>query len=182
MTMAQAKDEPFDLAEAMRVLEAAPGTLHALLGSLPDDWLNFQEDPEAWSPRSVLVHFIHNEQVNWMPRAHVILSDAQVRRFAPFRQMPEGMEFESASVGQMLTQFADLRKQNLSDLRALGLTEDDLDREGEHPVLGKVDLRQLLATWVVHDMNHLHQIAKTLAKRYRESVGPWRPNLAVLDL
>jgi hypothetical protein len=175
-------NEPFDLGEAMRLLEAAPGTLRDLLGSLPETWLNFQEDPEAWSPRSVLVHFIHNERTNWMPRARVILSGEEVRRFPPFRQMPEEVEFESASIDQLLTQFADLRKQNLSALQGLGLTEADLDREGEHPVLGRVTLKQLLATWVVHDMNHLHQIAKTLAKRYREAVGPWRPNLAILDL
>ncbi len=180
--MTAVHNEPFDLGEAMRLLEAAPGTLRAVLGSLPDAWLNFQEDPEAWSPRSVLVHFIHNERTNWMPRARVILSDAEVRTFAPFRQMPEEGQFESASVDQLLTQFADLRRQNLAALEGLGLTEADFDREAEHPVLGTVNLRQLLATWVVHDMNHLHQIAKTLAKRYREAVGPWRPNLAILDL
>jgi hypothetical protein len=180
--MTAAKNMSFDLVEAIHVLEATPGALRALLGDLPEAWLKFQEDPEAWSPRSVLVHFIHNERTNWIPRARVILSDEKVRRFAPFRQMPEEAEFESASVDQLLTQFADLRKQNLSALQGLGLTQDDFDREAEHPVLGTVNLRQLLATWTVHDMNHLHQIAKTLAKRYREAVGPWRPNLAILDI
>jgi hypothetical protein len=175
-------DETFDLGEATCLLEATPGALRDLLGSLPETWLNFQEEPEAWSPRSVLVHFIHNERVNWIPRAQVILSDAETRRFAPFQQMPDETEFASASVDQLLTQFADLRRQNISALQGLNLTQADLDREGEHPVLGVVHLRQLLATWVVHDMNHLHQIAKTLAKRYGESVGPWRPNLAILDI
>jgi hypothetical protein len=180
--MTDVHDGSFDLGEAMHVLEATPGTLRDLLGSLPESWLRFQEDPEAWSPRSVLVHFIHNERINWIPRARVILSDEEERRFSPFQQMPDETEFESASVDQLLTQFADLRKQNLSTLRGLDLTEAEFDREGQHPVLGTVSLRQLLATWVVHDMNHLHQIAKTLAKRYRQAVGPWRPNLAILDL
>jgi hypothetical protein len=174
--------DAFDLGEATRLLEAMPGTLRDLLGALPDTWLNFQEDPEAWSPRSVLVHFIHNEHTNWMPRARVILSDGEVRRFPPFRQMPEETEFESASIDQLLTEFEDLRRQNLSELKGLHLIDADLVREGEHPVLGTVNLRQLLATWAVHDMNHLHQIAKTLAKRYVEAVGPWRPNLAILDI
>jgi hypothetical protein len=91
-------------------------------------------------------------------------------------------EFEDRTVGQLLAQFADLRAQNLAALRDLQLKQADYDREGEHPVLGTVNLRQLLATWVVHDLNHLHQIAKTLAKRYGGSVGPWRPNLAILGL
>jgi hypothetical protein len=180
--MASQQDDMFSLEEATRLLEAAPTTLRALTERLPQTWLDFQEDSDAWSPRSVLVHFIHNERTNWMPRARVILSEADVRRFVPFRQMPEGAEFETATVDQLLTQFAELRKQNLAELRGLGLTEADFDREAEHPVLGTVNLRQLLATWVVHDLNHLHQIAKSLAKRYREAVGPWRPNLAILDL
>lgn len=180
--MTGAPHESFDLEEGIRLLAATPSALRALLVGLPDTWLNFQEEPEAWSPRSVLVHFIHNERTNWMPRARVILSDAQVRRFPPFQQMPDEGEFESQSVDQLLTQFADMRKRNLADLRSLGLRQADFDREAEHPVLGTVNLRQLLATWVVHDLNHLHQIAKTLAKRYRASVGPWRPNLAILDV
>ncbi|HLC05323.1 MAG TPA: DinB family protein [Anaerolineales bacterium] len=180
--MAAVLNEPFDLGEAIRLLEAAPTTLRALLEELPETWLDFQEEPEAWSPRTVMVHFIHNERTNWMTRARVILSDAEDRKFPPFRQLPEEAEFDSASVSQLLTQFADLRAQNLSALRGFNLTQGDYDREAEHPVLGTVNLRQLLATWAVHDLNHLHQIAKTLAKRYRESVGPWRPNLAILDL
>jgi hypothetical protein len=180
--MSAIQDEAFDLDEAIQLLEAAPWTLRALLGSLPEGWLTYQEDPEAWSPRSVMVHFIHNEVTNWMPRARVILSDADPRVFPPFRQMPEESEFETASVDQLLMQFADLRKKNLAELRALGLTEADFDRQAEHPALGTVNLRQLLASWAVHDMNHLQQIAKTLAKRYRLAVGPWRPNLAILDM
>ena len=174
--------ERFEVQEAFRVLEATPATLRALLEKLPDDWLHFQEDPEAWSPHTVLVHFIHNERANWIPRARVILSDNQVRRFPPFRQLPEEGELEAAQVGQLLGEFAELRAASLSALRSLNLRPEDYDREAEHPVLGTVNLRQLLATWVVHDLNHLHQIAKTLAKRYTDAVGPWRRNLAILDL
>ncbi len=175
------RDEPFELAEAMRVLTATPATLRALLEGLPDGWLHFEEDPEAWSPHIVLVHFIHNERTNWIPRARVILSEDEVRKFPPFRQLPEEGQFEDAPVGQLLAQFADLRRESLSALRSLDLRPGDYERQAEHPVLGMVNLRQLLATWVVHDLNHLDQIAKSLAKRYREAVGPWRPNLAILD-
>ncbi len=174
--------EPFELAEGIRLLEATPGTVRALLHDLPDTWLNYQEDPEAWSPRTVLVHFIHNEETNWMIRAMVILSDAEQRSFPPFRQLPDLDEYAGLSIHELLDQFATLRAENLVALRDFELQQADFDRQGEHPVLGTVDLRQLLATWVVHDLNHLHQIAKTLAKRYREAVGPWRPNLAILDI
>ncbi len=175
-------DEPFELAEAISVLAATPATLRALLEGLPDDRLHFKEDTEAWSPHTVLVHFIHNERTNWIPRARVILSEDEVRKFPPFRQLPEEGQFEDAQVGQLLAQFADLRRESLSALQSLDLRPGDYEREAEHPVLGKVNLRQLLATWVVHDLNHLQQIAKSLAKRYRDAVGPWRPNLAILDL
>ena len=174
--------ETFESPEAIRLLEATPPTLRALLEGLPEGWLQFQEDPEAWSPYTVLVHFIHNERTNWMARARVILSNEEVRKFPSFQQLPVQGEFEGRSVVQLLAQFAELRAQNLSALLDLRLNPADYDREGEHPVLGTVNLRQLLATWVVHDLNHLHQIAKTLAKRYRDAVGPWRTALAILGL
>lgn len=174
-------DEPFQLAEAISVLTATPAALRALLGDLSNDWLDFKENPEAWSPRTVLVHYIQNERTNWIPRAQVILSEEHVGKFPPFRQLPEDGIPENAPTGQLLTQFADLRRESLSLLRSLNLKPSDYAREAEHPVLGTVNLRQLLATWVVHDLNHLDQITTTLAKRYRDAVGPWRSNLAILD-
>ena len=172
----------FELEEALQTLEATPRALRELLASLPDAWLDFSEDAEAWSPRRVLVHFIHNEQTNWLPRMRVILSDGEDKTFSPFRQMPEEGEYSPEGTDQLLDLFAQLREENLSAIREFGIKPEDLDREGEHPALGTVDLRELIATWVVHDFNHLHQIAKTLAKRYGDAVGPWRKNLAILDL
>lgn len=177
-----AGDEQFILTEAISVLEATPGVLRSLLEGLPGVWLDLHEDPEAWSPRTVLVHFVHNERTNWIPRARVILSDAEVRRFPPFSQLPKEGTLEGMTIGDLLREFEFLRGQSLTALQSLNLKPGDYAREAEHPVLGVVNLRQLLATWVVHDLNHLHQIAKSIAKRYRAAVGPWRPNLAILDL
>jgi hypothetical protein len=174
------RDEPFQLAEAMSVLARTPATVRALLEGLDDEWLEFKEDPEAWSPRTVLVHYIHNERTNWIPRARVLLTEEQVRKFPPFHQLPEESQSKDAPVGQLLAEFADLRRESLSALSSLALKPGDFAREAEHPVLGMVNLRQLLATWVVHDLNHLDQIAKSLAARYRDAVGPWRRNLAIL--
>lgn len=171
----------FELTEASRVLTATPATLRALLGGLTEDWLLYQPAPGEWSPLTVLVHLIHNERTNWMPRARVILSEVQVRQFPHFRQLPEEDRLEGAPVGQLLTQFADLRRESLSELQSLDLQPHDYERQAEHPVLGMVNLGQLLATWVVHDLNHLHQIAQTLARRYSDAVGPWKVNLAILE-
>jgi hypothetical protein len=181
MMTATPKDT-FELEEAMKVLAATPGTLQSLLGDLPGSWLEFKEDAGAWSPRTVLVHYIHNERTNWMPRVKVTLSEAEVRQFPPFQQLPDLSEYEAFDVLQLLAKFDELRQQHLVELQNLELAPGDFSRLAEHPVLGTVNLRQLLASWVVHDLNHLHQIMKTLAKRYREEVGPWRPNLPIVDL
>jgi hypothetical protein len=174
--------EKFELDEAMSVLAATPAVLHSLLKDLPDPWLNFKEEPDAWTPRTVLVHYIHNERTNWMPRVRVTLSGAERRRFPPFQQLPDLGEYEVFNLRQLLDMFADLRQGNLVELQNLNLRPTDYSIEAEHPVLGTVNLRQLLSSWVVHDLNHQHQIVKTLAKRYREEIGPWRPNLPITDL
>lgn len=176
------EEDRFDLEEGLEALKVTPQTLRAFLDTLPETWLDFREEPDAWSPRDVLVHFIHNEQTNWLPRARVILSESEDKTFPPFSQMPEQDEHPPLETGQLLDQFAQLREGSLEEIRGMGIGPEDLDREGEHPVLGTVSLRQLISTWVVHDLNHLHQIAKTLAKRYGIAVGPWRKNLAILDL
>ncbi|UCF28549.1 MAG: DinB family protein [Chloroflexota bacterium] len=180
--MTSGRGEIFELDEAIRVLTATPGSVGALLGDLQDSWLEFQEEQEAWNPRTILVHYIHNELTNWMPRVRVTLSDAEVRQFPPFQQLPDLADYEAYDLQQLLARFADLRQQNLVEMQNLKLGAADFSRQAEHPVLGTVNLRQLLASWVVHDLNHLHQIAKSLAKRYREEVGPWRPNLPIVDL
>jgi hypothetical protein len=173
---------PFQVEEALALLEATPGVLRSLLDSLPHNWLHFKEDPEAWSPHTVLVHLVHNERTNWIPRARVVLLPDAVRKFPPFHQLPEEGEPMDGGVPELLAEFTRLRQEGLSFIRALRLGPAQLDREAEHPSLGTVTLRHLLATWVVHDLNHLHQIAKSLAKRYQVAVGPWRQYLAILDL
>lgn len=177
-------DRPFHppLGEVISVLEATPGVLESLLTGLPDEWLDFQEDDQAWSPRTVLIHFVHNEQTNWIPRARVIVSDAGVRKFPPFQQLPASGAVKDTSAAGLIAEFTRLRRESVETLRGLALSPPDFDRTGEHPALGTVTLGQLLATWMVHDLNHTHQIVKALAKRHREAVGPWRKNLAILDL
>ena len=180
--MAKAAENKFELDEAVQVLERTPATLRGLLEDLSPAWLNYREDPEAWSPHTVLIHFIHNERTNWVPRARIILSAAEHREFPPFRQLPENAMQDKRSGGNLLKEFSRLRDESVAELRNFDLKASDFERQALHPVLGTVTLRQLLTAWVAHDLNHVHQIAKTLAKRYREAVGPWRQNLPILDL
>ena len=174
--------KPIQLAEAISVLEVTPALLQVLFAKLPTAWLDFREDAEARSPRTVLVHFIQNERTNWIPRAKVILSPSAVRQFAPFQQLPPPGEIDDTNVAAMLSEFARLRQENLAILRGFNLTPGDYQRTAEHPALGTVTLAQLLATWVVHDLNHTHQLLKSLAKLQVTAVGPWRQYLAILDL
>lgn len=170
------------LDEAIPVREATPGILHSLHAHLPREWLDFHEDSDAWSPRTVLVHFIQNERTNWIPRARFTLSPSEVRRFAPFQQLPTPAEIDDTDVAAMLAEFATLRQYSLAILRGFNLKPEDYRRTAEHPSLGTVTLAQLLATWVVHDLNHIQQILKSLAKLHIAAVGPWRQYLAILDL
>ena len=163
---------------AIPVLNATPGVLRSLLEPLPPAWLDFQEEADAWSPGTVLVHLIHSERMNWIPRARVALSADEVRKFVPIP--PQG-KFEG-EIAPRLAEFAELRRENITTLQGLNLKAEDYLRTAEHPSLGTVMLGQLLATWVVHDLNHIHQIVKTLAKMRTAAVGPWRQYLGILDV
>jgi hypothetical protein len=171
---------PFVLDEALGMLARTPATLDALLRGLPDPWLAAHEGGETWSPFDVVGHLIHGEQTDWVPRAKIILAHGDTRVFERFDRLAQ---FGSArqTQEQRLDEFARLRQRNLDELRGLGLSPQDLDRPGRHPELGPVTLRQLLATWVAHDFDHVVQISRVLARQYSDEVGPWRAYLRVIS-
>lgn len=170
----------FDLEHAVAVLERTPAALHALLDDLPAAWTTPNEGPDTWSPFDVLGHLIDGEQTNWLPRARIILSDAADRRFAPFDRTRHLDTNRGHTLAELLARFADLRSVNLRELRGLHLTASQLVRTARHPEFGTVTLAQLLATWVAHDLGHLAQIARVMAKQYKQAVGPWEAYLPVL--
>lgn len=171
----------FELTHALEVLERTPGTFRALLGGLSEPWTAPNEGPDTFSARDNLGHLVHAERTNWMPRARVILAQGPDRRFGPFDRFGHYEESRGKGVAELLDEFAALRAESLAELRGWGLSERELALEGEHPALGPITLRQLLATWVAHDLGHVAQTARVLAKQYREAVGPWRAYLPVLD-
>ena len=171
----------FALDDTRALLARTPAVLTAWLGDLPDAWIRATEGDGSWSPFDVVGHLIHAEETDWMPRARLILSDAADKTFAPFDRTAMFTASEGKTLPQLLARFAELRAANLRELDGWALTAAQLDRQGQHPALGPVTLRQLLATWATHDLGHLAQVARVMAKQHREAVGPWRAYLSVLD-
>lgn len=174
-------DAEFDLTESVAVLERTPAALRALLAGLPEPWIVATEGPETFSAFDNLGHLIHGERADWIPRARLILQQGANRTFEPYDRFAQVHESAGKSLAQLLSEFEALRFGNLATLRGWQLTDEKLALQAEHPSLGTVTLRQLLATWVVHDLGHVAQIARVMAKRYRDAVGPWRTYLPVLD-
>lgn len=171
----------FDLADGIAVLERTPGALRSLLAGLPPSWIDATEGPETWSPYDNVGHLVHGERTDWIPRARIILAQGTERRFTPFDRFAQSRESRGKSLGMLLDELARLRAENVTTLRSWRLTDAQLALAGEHPALGAVTLRQLLATWVAHDLGHVAQVARVMAKQYRTAVGPWREYLPVLD-
>ena len=163
------------------LLTRTPAALNALLRDLPEAWTHQNEGENTWSAFDVVGHLIHGERTDWMPRVRMVLEFGESQAFEPFDRWGQERESRGKPLGQLLDEFARLRSENLGELRALNLRQDDLDRRGRHPSLGVVALSQLVATWAAHDLTHLHQISRIMAHQYRDAVGPWSAYLGVLQ-
>jgi len=171
----------FELNHAIAVLERTPATLRSLLHGLPPAWTDATEGPDTWSPHVVVGHLIHGERTDWIPRARIILAQGPDRRFTPYDRFAQFRESEGTSLPDLLDEFAQLRAENLSNLKSWQLTDAQLALEGQHPAFGSVTLRQLLATWVAHDLGHVVQVSRVMAKQYRDAIGPWTAYLSVMN-
>ena len=167
------------LEEVVAILERTPASLTALLLGLPEKWTTATEGSQTWSPYDVIGHLIHGERTDWMVRARHILA-ARTEPFEAFDRIAQFRESQGKDLTDLLAVFTHLRRENLAALVALNLTDEDMSKRGQHPELGEVTLGQLLATWVVHDLDHVGQIARTMAKVYGDAVGPWREYLSIL--
>ena len=170
----------FDLRLATEVLERTPATLRALLREVSAPWARGTEGPETFTPFDNIGHLIDGEETDWMPRARIILAQRSDRRFEPYDRFRHWKRNANRSLSSLLDEFAQLRGANLETLRSWRLKQADLDLPGTHPTFGRVTLQQLLAAWVVHDLGHVAQVARVMAKQYREAVGPWVPFMPVL--
>ena len=171
----------FDLASTLAILERTPAVLDTLLRGLPDDWTMENEGPETWSPFDVVGHLIHGEKTDWVPRTRIILTHGPAQPFEPFDRFAQQEANLGRPLKDLLDEFATLRVQNLKAVRDLRLAETDFAKRGMHPALGPVTLGQLLAAWTVHDLGHIAQVSRVMAKQYADEVGPWQAYLAVLS-
>ena len=171
----------FNLADGVAILERTPGTMRALLSGLEPQWIDGTEGPDTWSPYVIVGHLNHGERTDWIPRARIILDQGANRRFTPFDRFAQFEESKGKSLAILLDEFDQLRARNLGILKGWNITDEQLELEGDHPELGRVTLRQLLATWAGHDLGHIAQTARVMAKQYRDAVGPWREYLPVMD-
>jgi hypothetical protein len=171
----------FSLERGLEILERTPQVMRDLLSGLSQDWLDGTEGPDTWSPYVIVGHLIHGERTDWIPRAQIILAQGDDRRFTPFDRFAQFRESEGKSLVQLLDEFSRLRAASLATLKGWDLKDHQLALEGIHPELGPVTMKQLLATWVAHDLGHIAQTARVMAKQYRDAVGPWRAYLPVMD-
>ena len=171
----------FDFDTALPLLRRTPGVLRELLGGLPEPWIVQTEGPDTWNAFDVVGHLIHGERTDWVPRARIIREDGETRAFEKFDRFAQFAVSQGRTLAELLDEFAALRRENLRALAALRLTDADLDRRGRHPELGLVTMRQLLAAWMAHDLDHLVQISRVLARQYSDEVGPWRAYLRIIS-
>jgi hypothetical protein len=170
-----------NLEQTVSLLARTPSTLNALLRDLPEAWAFRNEGGDTWTAFDVIGHLIHGERTDWIPRVKRILECGETKAFEPFDRLAQKKESEGKTLPELLDEFARARTENLNQLRAMNLSSEDLEKRGLHPALGVVTLSELLATWAVHDLTHLHQLSRIMACQYREAVGPWSKFLGVLQ-
>jgi uncharacterized damage-inducible protein DinB len=170
----------FTLEKSIQILERTPNVLAAMLQNISTDWTANNEGGESWSAYDIIGHLIHGEETDWIQRAEIILSKNPDKKFKKFDRFAQFEESKNKSLAQLLSEFKKLRAKNVQTLRSLNITDKDLQAKGIHPFFGEVSLSQLLSTWVVHDLNHIAQISRVMAKQYKEEVGPWIEYLKIL--
>ena len=171
----------YNIEQAIEILERTPAVCTALLAGLSNDWVMNNEGPETFSPYDVIGHLIHGEKTDWTERTKMILEFGNTKTFVKWNRFAQYEESKGKSLVQLLDEFAVIRKQNIAWFKSLQLTETDFDKKGMHPVLGEVTLKNLLSTWVAHDLTHIAQITRVMAKQYKEEMGPWPQFFRILD-
>lgn len=171
----------FNLQRSIEILERTPAVLNTMLQGINEEWTSVNEGPGTWSVYDIIGHFIHGEQTDWIPRMEIILSESENKTFVPFDRFAQFEKSKGKTLQQLLDEFTLLRKQCIEQLRSKNLTDNDLKKTGIHPAFGEVTLSQLLAAWTVHDLNHIAQISRVMAKQYKEAAGPWPAYLKILQ-
>ncbi|MBK7357609.1 MAG: DinB family protein [Saprospiraceae bacterium] len=172
----------FELNKAIEILTQTPKTVESMLSGLSEEWVFVTEGDNTWSAYDIVGHLIHGEKTDWIPRMEIILSTSNERVFEPFDRFAQFQNSKDQNIQQLLSEFSALRAKNIDRLMQTRITFTDLEKTAIHPAFGTVTLSQLLSTWVVHDLNHIAQISRVLAKQYKNEVGPWTEYLKILRI
>ncbi len=171
----------YNLPQALEIIERTPLVLEMMLKNISDEWTHCNEGGETWSAFDIVGHLLHGDVTDWIPRLEMILSDAESRVFTKFDRFAQFEESKGKSMIQLLEEFKHARAKNMMSLKSKNITEKDLDKTATHPSLGEVTLRNLLSTWVAHDLNHIAQICRVMAKQYKTEVGVWAEYLRIIN-
>ena len=171
----------YTIDKALEILENTPNVINSLLNNLSDEWLFCNEGPETWNPFDIVGHLIHGEKTDWIPRLNIILSASESKTFKPFDRFAQFEDSKEKSINELLGTFLDLRQQNLNYLKSLNISESQFNLKAKHPELGEVSLKELLACWVTHDLGHIAQMSRVMAKQYKNEVGPWTKYISILN-
>lgn len=171
----------FSLEKTIEILERTPHTLKAMLYTIGDEWSRCNEGGDTWSAYDVVGHLIHCEECNWIQRIEIVLSDSVVRKFEPLDRFAQMQKSKGKTLEQLLDEFVTKRTANIAKLKSLHITEKQLSAKATHPELGEVTLSQLISTWTVHDLDHLSQISRVMAKQYKEEIGPWIQYMRIIN-
>lgn len=171
----------FNLDRTIAVIEKTPSVLRSMLEGLPEEWIKCNEGEGTWSAFDVVGHLVHGERTDWIARIEIILSNKEERTFEPFDRFAQERDSFGKTINDLLNEFERLREANLFSLKTKNITEEDLDRKGIHPALGEVTLKNLLSTWLAHDLGHIAQINRVMAKQYKQEVGPWTEYIGILS-
>lgn len=170
----------FNIDEAISILARTPKVLETQLSGLSDKWMHSKEGTKSWSPHQVLGHLLFGEETDWLARTKIVLEFGTNKKFESFDRLAQNRLYANKSTEELLSIFAKKRDKNLEELKDMDLSPDDLYRKGAHPEFGEVTLKQMLSAWVVHDFGHIVQINRTLAKNYKEEIGPWAKYLTIV--
>lgn len=171
----------YSIDKALEILGRTPKILETYLENLSDEWVFCNEGDATWSAFDIVGHLIHGEKTDWIPRLRIILNSSENKTFEPYDRFAQFEESKGKTLQELLKEFSDLRHQNMTYLESLQLNETQLKLKGTHPELGEVTLKNLLATWVVHDFGHIAQVSRVMAKQYKDEVGPWTAYLSILN-
>ena len=163
----------FNLNKSLEILSRTPVVLMSLLENLSEDWIKNNEGGDSWSPYDIVGHLIHGEKTDWIARAKIILSDGGNKKFEPYDRFAQFKESEGKSLKELLYEFSVIREENIKILKSFNIDDGKLGLEGIHPKFGNITLKQLLSTWVIHDLAHIVQISRVMAKQYKTEIGPW---------